>query len=273
MMNPPTQVVVRALSPHRIQRRVRWPAGRLGGMLPARATSGDGRERRRPAARRSVARRRARFDSSQPAQASQSPPSNDPSLSPPPRLITLASPLPLLPTHMLSLCASRRVSSAVAARAAYSSSPASSSAAAAAAAAAASTSTSSASVKPPSLLSLADLTPLQITKVINKSAKFKAECRYPATGAGRLNKTLSDKTVALLFSKRSTRTRVASETSIKLLGGHPMFLGSSDVQLGVNESLTDTSRCVLQSTDGGSSPLALPRRRPLLAGRLLAGPR
>ena len=169
---------------------------------------------------------------------------------------------------MLSLCASRRVSSAVAARAAYSSSPASSSAAAAA-----STSTSSASVKPPSLLSLADLTPLQITKVINKSAKFKAECRYPATGAGRLNKTLSDKTVALLFSKRSTRTRVASETSIKLLGGHPMFLGSSDVQLGVNESLTDTSRCVLRSTDGGSSPLALPRCRPLLADRLLAGPR
>lgn len=179
---------------------------------------------------------------------------------------------------MLSLSASRRVSSVVAARAAYSSSPASSSAAAAAAAA--SSSSSSASVKPPSLLSLADLSPLQITKVINKSAKFKAECRYPATGASRLNKTLSDKTVALLFSKRSTRTRVASETSIKLLGGHPMFLGSSDVQLGVNESLTDTSRCVslccCRVGSGGRrgfAPACGPRPALALADRLLAGPR
>lgn len=134
---------------------------------------------------------------------------------------------------MLSLSASRRAASSTLARS-FSAAPPSTS----------STPPSVASLprKPPALLTLADLTPAQITKIINKSAKLKAECRYPATGASRISKSLADKTVALLFSKRSTRTRVASETSIKLLGGHPMFLGSSDVQLGVNESLKDTSK-------------------------------
>ncbi|KAL8954998.1 MAG: hypothetical protein Q9183_006836 [Haloplaca sp. 2 TL-2023] len=43
------------------------------------------------------------------------------------------------------------------------------------------------------------------------------------------------------FSKRSTRTRVSTEGAIAMLGGHPMFLGKEDIQLGVNESLYDTS--------------------------------
>jgi ornithine carbamoyltransferase len=53
-----------------------------------------------------------------------------------------------------------------------------------------------------------------------------------------------------MFTKRSTRTRVASETSIKALGGHPMFLGPSDIQLGVNESLYDTAKIVSSMADG-----------------------
>jgi len=53
-----------------------------------------------------------------------------------------------------------------------------------------------------------------------------------------------------MFSKRSTRTRVASETATEVLGGHPMFLGSQDVQLGVNESLRDTAEVVGSMVDG-----------------------
>ena len=45
----------------------------------------------------------------------------------------------------------------------------------------------------------------------------------------------------MTFSKRSTRTRVSTEGAITALGGHPMFLGKDDIQLGVNESLYDTS--------------------------------
>jgi ornithine carbamoyltransferase len=45
----------------------------------------------------------------------------------------------------------------------------------------------------------------------------------------------------MIFQKRSTRTRVSTETGSALLGMHSLFLGSEDVQLGVNESLKDTA--------------------------------
>ncbi|KAI9843874.1 MAG: ornithine carbamoyltransferase [Sclerophora amabilis] len=44
-----------------------------------------------------------------------------------------------------------------------------------------------------------------------------------------------------MFNKRSTRTRVSTEGAVVTMGGHPMFLGKDDIQLGVNESLYDTS--------------------------------
>jgi ornithine carbamoyltransferase len=45
----------------------------------------------------------------------------------------------------------------------------------------------------------------------------------------------------MTFSKRSTRTRISTEAAVALMAGHPMFLGKDDIQLGVNESLYDTS--------------------------------
>jgi len=65
-----------------------------------------------------------------------------------------------------------------------------------------------------------------------------------------IKQSMSTKTVALMFSKRSTRTRVASETAANVLGGSAMFLGAGDVQLGVNESLEDTARVVGSMVDG-----------------------
>lgn len=48
---------------------------------------------------------------------------------------------------------------------------------------------------------------------------------------------LAGKTVAMTFSKRSTRTRVSTEGAIAAFGGSPMFLGKDDIQLGVWQSL------------------------------------
>lgn len=48
--------------------------------------------------------------------------------------------------------------------------------------------------------------------------------------------------MAMIFQKRSTRTRVSTETGMGLLGGRALFLGPSDIQLGVNESMKDTAK-------------------------------
>lgn len=94
---------------------------------------------------------------------------------------------------------------------------------------------------PQHLLTLADLSVAQIEKLVQSAIGFKKYYKaregpfgQPDSKASAANnqsaasssslseawgqKTLADKTVALMFSKRSTRTRVASETSVKLLG-------------------------------------------------------
>lgn len=53
-----------------------------------------------------------------------------------------------------------------------------------------------------------------------------------------------------MFSKLSTRTRVSTEGAVVAMGGHPMFLGKNDIQLGVNESLHDTSVVISSMVSG-----------------------
>jgi len=55
------------------------------------------------------------------------------------------------------------------------------------------------------------------------------------------NTPLTGKSIAMIFQKRSTRTRVSTETGAALLGMHSLFLGMEDVQLGVNETIRDTA--------------------------------
>ncbi len=174
-------------------------------------------------------------------------------------------------SSLASRAASTALPRAAAAAAAFSTS--SSSAAAAAGA------SSSGSKKPPSLITLADLSLAQLQSLTDTAYAFKQAVRAVSPGLPSgsrkvhpsssfplppsaelaahassretgLPLSLAEKTVALLFTKRSTRTRVASETSVASLGGHAMFLGPSDIQLGVNESLHDTAKIVSSMTDG-----------------------
>ena len=64
-----------------------------------------------------------------------------------------------------------------------------------------------------------------------------------------LPKPLDGHSVSMIFQKRSTRTRVSSETGMALLGGHALFLGPSDIQLGVNESMKDTASVLSRFND------------------------
>lgn len=93
---------------------------------------------------------------------------------------------------------------------------------------------------PRHLLSIADLTPTEFATLVRNAASHKRAIKSGAIPESLLG-SLSGKTVAMMFNKRSTRTRVSTEAATVQMGGHPMFLGKEDIQLGVNESLYDTS--------------------------------
>jgi ornithine carbamoyltransferase len=105
----------------------------------------------------------------------------------------------------------------------------------------------------PHLMTLADLTGPQITRIIAHSYTLK-QISLPwlsPQGAKKKHRNLRmpsqslfNKSIALLFSKRSTRTRLSAETASGLLGGRALFLGREDIQLGVNESPRDTARVI-----------------------------
>ena len=88
-----------------------------------------------------------------------------------------------------------------------------------------------------SLLTWLDFNPDEIRYFLDLSKTVKAESRR-----GEVHQRFIGKTIALLFEKRSTRTRCAFETAFGEEAGHPVFLSTQDIHLGVKESLDDTAR-------------------------------
>lgn len=106
---------------------------------------------------------------------------------------------------------------------------------------------SQASAAPRHLMTIADLNPTEFANLVRNAASHKAAIKGGAPHSS-LNNGLLGQTVAMMFNKRSTRTRVSTEAAVTMLGGHPMFLGKDDIQLGVNESLYDTSVVISSMT-------------------------
>ncbi|MFO7949743.1 MAG: ornithine carbamoyltransferase [Candidatus Fermentibacteraceae bacterium] len=88
-----------------------------------------------------------------------------------------------------------------------------------------------------SLLTLLDLKAEDVRYLLDLSHMLKAERL-----AGQFQQRFRGRTLAMLFEKRSTRTRCAFETAFGEEGGCPVFLSSSDIQLGAKESIEDTAR-------------------------------
>ncbi len=88
-----------------------------------------------------------------------------------------------------------------------------------------------------SFLTLQDFTPDEITYLLDLSDRVKRERRENQ----RLQR-FTGYTLAMLFEKRSTRTRAAFETAFGEEGGHAVFLSTADIQLGAKETIEDTAR-------------------------------
>lgn len=100
-----------------------------------------------------------------------------------------------------------------------------------------------ASSTPRHLKSMLDVNQQELSALVDNAAKFKSNMKA-GVNAREYHQKLLGKLVAMLFSKRSTRTRVSTEGAAAYFGAQPMFLGKDDIQLGVNESIYDTTKVI-----------------------------
>jgi len=95
------------------------------------------------------------------------------------------------------------------------------------------------------LLKLLDLTREDITKILDVADQMKYDQKH-----GIPHNYLQGKTLAMIFEKNSTRTRVSFETGMYQLGGHALFLSGKDSQIGRGEPIADTARVLSRYCDG-----------------------
>ncbi len=94
-------------------------------------------------------------------------------------------------------------------------------------------------------LTLDDLPPATLKLLIERSIDLKAQ-----TKKGAIYEPLKNKSLAMIFSKSSTRTRVSFEVGMRQLGGGTLNLSPNDTQIGRGEPIEDTARVISSMVDG-----------------------
>ncbi len=94
------------------------------------------------------------------------------------------------------------------------------------------------------LLTIFDLSKEDALYIIDRGAKLKAMLKE-----GKAHTPLAGKSVALIFEKASTRTRVSFEVGVSQLGGHPLVVLAKDSQMGRGEPIQDTGRVYSRFVD------------------------
>jgi len=93
------------------------------------------------------------------------------------------------------------------------------------------------------LISIADLCKEDIIRLLDSADAFKAQ-------RGHHGRPLQGKSLAMIFEKPSTRTRVSLEVACSELGGHPLYLSAGELQLGRGETVADTARVLSRYVHG-----------------------
>ncbi|MDX1503655.1 MAG: ornithine carbamoyltransferase [Thermoanaerobaculia bacterium] len=93
------------------------------------------------------------------------------------------------------------------------------------------------------LISIDDFSRGEIESLFRLAGRMKSE-------PDRFGSALAGQSLAMIFEKSSTRTRVSFEVGMAQLGGHALFLSSRDIQLGRGETIEDTARVLSRYVDG-----------------------
>lgn len=93
-------------------------------------------------------------------------------------------------------------------------------------------------------LTLRDFTKEEILEIIDIGLEIKKNLKQKI-----YNYELKNQTLAMIFEKSSTRTRVSFETGMFQLGGHALFLSNRDIHLGRGEAVKDTARVISSMCD------------------------
>jgi len=98
-------------------------------------------------------------------------------------------------------------------------------------------------VKHKDFIEIHDYSAAEVMDIFRLAAEMK---KQPA----KFNRSLEGQTLAMIFEKSSTRTRVSFEVGMFQLGGHALFLSSRDIQLGRGEPIYDTAKVLSRYVDG-----------------------
>jgi len=93
-------------------------------------------------------------------------------------------------------------------------------------------------------LTLKDFTKEEILEIVDLGLEIKRNLKAKV-----YKKELENQTLAMIFEKSSTRTRVSFETGMFQLGGHALFLSNRDIHLGRGEPIKDTARVISSMCD------------------------
>ena len=112
---------------------------------------------------------------------------------------------------------------------------------------------------PRDFLSVDDLSADELASLLDRSQKVKAQ-------PGEVAEALHGRSVAMIFEKPSTRTRVSFEVAVAAMGGYPVPLSSAELQLGRGETIEDTGRLLSRYVDAIVLRTFEQERLELLAG-------